>query len=72
MKSDTLRDYRRRIARVIEAINADPAAPHSTESLAAIAHFSPYHFHRLYRAMTGESVAVTVRRARRLRQGAIL
>ncbi|WP_223878996.1 helix-turn-helix domain-containing protein [Chitinimonas arctica] len=39
-------------------------APHSTELLAAIAHFSPYHFHRLYRAMTGESVAVTVRRAR--------
>lgn len=64
MKNDTLLDYRRRIARVVEAINADPAAPHSTESLAAIAHFSPYHFHRLYRAMTGESVAVTVRRAR--------
>lgn len=64
MKNDTERDYRRRIARVVAAINADPAAAHSTESLAAIAHFSPYHFHRLYRAITGESVASTVRRAR--------
>ena len=64
MKTDTEHDYRRRIARVVEAINADPAAAHNTESLAAIAHFSPFHFHRLYRAMTGESVACTVRRAR--------
>ncbi|NLR98806.1 AraC family transcriptional regulator [Rhizobium sp. P38BS-XIX] len=64
MKSATEQDYRRRIARVIEAIMVDPSAPHSVDSLAAIAHFSPYHFHRLYRAMTGESVAATIRRMR--------
>lgn len=64
MKTVTEQNYRRRIARVIEAIMVDPAAPHSVESLAAVAHFSPFHFHRLYRAMTGESVAATIRRVR--------
>lgn len=64
MKSKTEHDYRRRIARVIGTIVADPGAPHSVESLAAAAHFSPFHFHRLYRALTGESVAITVRRMR--------
>ena len=42
----------------------EPTAPHSIESLAALAHFSPFHFHRLYRALTGENVAATVRRVR--------
>jgi len=64
MKTATEQSYRRRIARVIEAIMIDPSAPHSIESLAAVAHFSPFHFHRLYRAMTGESVAATIRRVR--------
>jgi AraC family transcriptional regulator len=64
MKDSTEQNYRRRIARVIEAIIVDPAAPHSVESLAALAHFSPFHFHRIYRALTGESVAATVRRVR--------
>lgn len=64
MKIRTEQNYRRRIARVIEAIIVDPAAPHSVESLAALAHFSPFHFHRIYRALTGESVAATVRRVR--------
>ncbi|WP_411906557.1 GyrI-like domain-containing protein [Rhizobium mayense] len=64
MKTATEQSYRQRIARVIEAIILDPAAPHSVESLAAVARFSPFHFHRLYRAMTGESVAVTIRRVR--------
>lgn len=64
MKTATEQSYRRRIARVIEAIIIDPSAPHSIESLAAVARFSPFHFHRLYRAMTGESVAATIRRVR--------
>lgn len=64
MKTSTEENYRRRIARVIEAIMVDPSAPHSIESLASIAHFSPFHFHRLYRALTGESVAATIRRVR--------
>lgn len=64
MKLSTEQDYRRRIARVVEAILIDPAAPHTVESLAAVAHLSSFHFHRIYRAITGESVAMTVRRVR--------
>jgi AraC family transcriptional regulator len=64
MKPNTERDYHRRIARVIEAILADPGAPHTVDSLASVAHLSPYHFHRIYRALTGESIAETVQRVR--------
>jgi AraC family transcriptional regulator len=64
MKPSTERDYARRIARVIEAIVADPGAPHTVDSLAAVAHLSPYHFHRIYRALIGESIAATVQRVR--------
>lgn len=64
MKSSTELDYRRRISRVISAIVEDPGADHSVERLADVAHFSPFHFHRIYRAVTGESVAATVRRMR--------
>jgi AraC family transcriptional regulator len=64
MKPSTERDYHRRIARVIEAILVDPGAPHTVESLASVAHLSPFHFHRIYRALTGESIAETVQRLR--------
>jgi AraC family transcriptional regulator len=36
----------------------------SLEDLAGIAHFSPYHFHRIFRGMVGESVMEHVRRLR--------
>lgn len=64
MKPDTERDYRRRIARVIDAIIREPHAPHTVERLAALAHFSPFHFHRIYRNVMGETVAETVQRLR--------
>lgn len=64
MKPSTERDYHRRIARVVEAILADPGASHTLDSLAAVAHLSPFHFHRIYRALTGESVVETVQRVR--------
>ncbi len=34
------------------------------EEAAALAHFSPFHFHRLWRALTGETLAHTVKRLR--------
>ncbi|MGF6916320.1 AraC family transcriptional regulator [Paraburkholderia sp. 40] len=64
MKPSTERDYRRRIARVVEAILVDPGARHTLDSLAAVAHMSPYRFHRIYRALMGESVGDTVKRLR--------
>jgi AraC family transcriptional regulator len=64
MRSNTERDYYRRIARVIEVILLDPGAAHTVDSLASVAHLSPFHFHRIYRALTGESIAGTVQRLR--------
>ncbi|WP_429572579.1 AraC family transcriptional regulator [Paraburkholderia sp. UCT70] len=64
MKPSTERDYRRRIARMVEAILVEPGARHTLDSLAAVAHMSPYHFHRIYRALMGESVGDTVKRLR--------
>lgn len=52
------------MARVVAAIAADPMAPHRLEDLAAMAHFSPFHFHRIYRSLMGETVVDTVRRMR--------
>jgi len=34
------------------------------DELAHIAHFSPYHFHRIFRGMVGESLMEHVRRLR--------
>lgn len=64
MKQTTRNDYARRIARVTEAIFRDPARARALEEWAALANFSPFHFHRVYRAMQGESIADTIRRAR--------
>jgi AraC family transcriptional regulator len=38
--------------------------PFDLERLAELAHFSPYHFHRVYTVVMGEPVAETVRRMR--------
>lgn len=56
--------YRERVARVVAYIVANPLAAHRLDDLAALAHFSPFHFHRVYCAVAGESVAATVRRVR--------
>ncbi len=71
-RTSSEQDYRNRIARVVAAIVADPMAPHSLEKLAAIAHFSTFHFHRIYHGITGETVAATIRRLRLARAAMML
>ncbi len=56
--------YEARIARVVEHVERHPAEPVNLDGLAAIACLSPYHFHRLFRAMTGEPVRRFVERIR--------
>ncbi len=56
--------YSRRIGRVVEHIRSNLAADLSLEALAGVAHFSPFHFHRIFRAATGETLAAFTRRAR--------
>lgn len=67
--SDSRIEYERRMHRVIEAIDRRLDQPLDLASLAAVAHFSPYHFHRLFAAWTGETLGDYLRR-RRVEQAA--
>jgi AraC-like DNA-binding protein len=64
LKPSTAIDYRSRLARVLRHLAGDLDGEHSLAELARIAHFSPFHFHRIFRGITGESVAGLVRRLR--------
>jgi AraC family transcriptional regulator len=60
----TLRDYQRRLLRVLVHVQQHLDEPLALSDLAALACFSPYHFHRIFRGMVGESVKEYVRRLR--------
>ena len=64
MTPGTEASYRERILRVRLHIEAHLDESISLEELAAVACFSPYHFHRIFRALVGESVMEHVRRLR--------
>ncbi|WP_237182167.1 AraC family transcriptional regulator [Roseomonas marmotae] len=64
LKPRTLLDYDRRIARAMAWLAANPDREPQLEVLAEAAAFSSCHFHRIYRAMTGETPAETLRRHR--------
>lgn len=61
--------YLTRLHAVVDHVELHLADELDLRSLAAVAHFSPWHFHRLFHAMMGETVADHVRR-RRLEAGA--
>lgn len=56
--------YAPRIDRVIDHVRQNLSADLSLEALSKIACFSPYHFHRIFRSVTHETVAAFIRRAR--------
>jgi AraC family transcriptional regulator len=58
--------------RVLAHIEANLDSPLALDDLAAVAHFSPFHFHRVFRGIVGESVAEHVRRLRLERAAARL
>jgi AraC family transcriptional regulator len=60
----TLDDYTLRISRVTAHIEQHLDQECSLAELASVAAFSPCHFHRVFRAVTGEGVAAHVRRLR--------
>jgi AraC family transcriptional regulator len=49
---------------VVDYIDAHLDGPLDLHTLAAVAHFSPWHFHRLFHAMMGETLSERVRRRR--------
>jgi AraC family transcriptional regulator len=56
--------YTARINRVLDHVSAHLAEPLRLRELAAIAHLSPFHFHRVFGAMTGETVSRAIQRLR--------
>ena len=60
----TSKGYIERMNRVMDYVRHNLASDLSVEALARVAYFSPFHFHRAFKAVTGETVAAFVRRAR--------
>jgi AraC family transcriptional regulator len=56
--------YLSRINRVIDHVSAHLADPLPLAKLARLAHFSPFHFHRVFRSLAGEPLHAFVRRLR--------
>jgi AraC-like DNA-binding protein len=50
-------DHERAVARVREALAAEPGLPWSLRSLAAVAGYAPHHLSRVFRACTGSTVS---------------
>lgn len=64
--------YEARLQRVISHVHAHLDEPLDLNALAEVAHLSPHHWHRIYHAMTGETLAGTVKRLRLQRAAAEL
>jgi AraC family transcriptional regulator len=56
--------YITRINRVIDHLNANLRSAYSLDELAEVACFSPYHFHRVFKSITGETVHEYAKRLR--------
>lgn len=59
--------FEARLARVLAHIHDNPDGDLSLDALADIACLSPFHFHRAFRAVTGETLADAIRRIRLLK-----
>lgn len=67
---DSRSEYARRMHRVLEHVDRHLDQPLDLETLAGVANFSAFHFHRVFSAWMGETLADYVRR-RRLELGAL-
>ncbi|OPZ70801.1 MAG: DNA gyrase inhibitor [Verrucomicrobia bacterium ADurb.Bin474] len=61
---DRIQEYASRMHRVMDYIEHHLDQEMRLDELAGIAHFSPYHFHRLFRAYTGETLGRFISRLR--------
>lgn len=64
MRNETAQIYHERILRVLVYIQNHLDEALDLEALAGVANFSPFHFHRIFTAMVGESVLQHIRRIR--------
>jgi AraC family transcriptional regulator len=63
-REQTITDHRERVNRVLAYIQENMDKPLALGSLAAVAHFSPFHFHRIFSAYVGETLSGHIRRVR--------
>lgn len=63
-RPETKEYYQQRIAAAIEYINHHLDEELELADIAAVAHFSPYHFHRIFRAFRGEPLGSYITRLR--------
>ncbi len=68
----TRREYAARMNRVVDHIQGHLANALDLEQLAAVACFSPFHFHRLFRALMGETLQAFIHRLRLERAAQLL
>jgi AraC family transcriptional regulator len=68
----TRREYAARMNRVVDHIQLHLADPLDLEQLAAVACFSPFHFHRLFHAWMGETLQAFIHRLRLERAAQLL
>ena len=61
---DSRSEYERRMHKVLEHIDRHLDEPLDLAALAEVAHFSPFHFHRLFAAWMGETLGDYLRRRR--------
>ncbi len=61
---DSRSEYETRMHRVVEYIDRNLDQPLDLDTLAGVAHFSPFHFHRLFLAWMGETLGDYMRRRR--------
>lgn len=57
-------EYITRVNRAIDHINSNLAGDLSLQTLAVVANFSPFYFHRIFKAITGETLNQFIGRAR--------
>lgn len=63
-RTTTLEDYHQRMLEVVQHIRSHLDDDLNAEDLARVAHFSKYHFQRIFQGMIGETVQAFVRRIR--------
>ncbi len=63
-RRQSLSEYHARIHRVMDYVAEHIDEPLPLHSLARISHFSPFHFHRIFHAVTGETLSDYIKRQR--------
>ena len=72
IQQQSRKEYYQRINRVVDYIDSHLDEEHTLENLSRVAHFSPFHFHRIFRVLTGETINNYVKRVRLQKAGSML